>query len=218
MRRIFSNVAVSLLLLPACQGLVKNDDVKKEDVKLPSHYTYRSMGKDKRYIDPQNGLGMNIIYADVVEYASNDSFILVRQKPSSKYLKNHLGFYLYFRYLIYADYLRNPRNVDTANADEVNKEFVKKDSINYRLFLQRQASEKNTDLDKAIEVAIADSLIHHDPYYHRIAFGEEDNYWILQLSTDTLLGPFPKKVYQQERELLHIPAGLKLKSDQAVAN
>ncbi|HTI09261.1 MAG TPA: hypothetical protein VL832_11920 [Puia sp.] len=209
MRRSFSNLWFVLLLLPACQA-----DVKKEDIKLPGHYTYRSAGKDKRYIDPQNGVGMNIIYADVVDYASNDSFILVRQKPSSKYFKNHLGFYLYFRYLIYADYLRNPRNVDTADAGLVNKEFVKKDSINYKLFLQRQASEKNTDQDKAIEVAIADSLIHHDPYYRKVAFGEEDNFWIIRLSTDTLLGPYSKGGYQQEREVLHVPASLKLKSEE----
>ncbi|MES1160393.1 MAG: hypothetical protein ABUM51_06540 [Bacteroidota bacterium] len=208
MKNISYNLLFAVMLLPACQ-----ENIKKEDVKLPGHYTYRSTGKDKRYIDPQNGLGLNIVYADVVDYAGNDSFILVRQKPSSKYLKNHLGFYLYFRYIIYADYLRNPRNVDTADADEVNKEFVKRDSINYKLFLYRQASEKNTDLDKAIEVSIADSLIQHDPYYHKIAYGEGDNYWILRLSKDTLLGPFSKEAYQQERKSLSIPPGLKLKSE-----
>ena len=208
MNKIIFYLLFVAVLLPACEGVVK-----KEDVKLPGHYTYRSTGKDKRYIDPQNGLGMNIIYADVVDYVSNDSFILVRQTPSSKYLKNHLGFYLYFRYIIYADYLRNPLNVDTSSDDQINKEFVKKDSINYRIFLQRQASEKNTDVDKAIEVRIADSLIQHDPYYHTIAYGEEDNYWILRLSKDTLLGPFSKEAYRQERLSLPIPAGLKLKSE-----
>ena len=208
MRRSFSNLWFVLLILPSCQS-----EVKKEDVKLAGHYTFRSAGMDKRTIDPQNGLGMNIIYADVVEYASSDSFILARQKPSSKYFKNHLGFYLYFRYLIYADYLRNPLNVDTTTDDQVNKEFVKKDSINYKLFLERRASEKNTDRDKAIEVEIADSLINHDPTYHKIAFGE-DNYWIIRLSTDSLSGPYSKEAYQQERALLHVPASLKLKSEE----
>ena len=194
-----------LVLLPGCQS------IKKEDRKLNSHYTYRSTGLDKRYIDPQNALGKNLIYADVVDYISSDSFILVRQRPSDKYLKNHLGFYLYFRFLIYADYLRNPANVDTDD-NRVNKQFVQTDSINYRLFTARGATEKQTAADKTIELAIADSLIHNDPYYKKIASGE-DNYWIIRLSTDTLLGPFSKEAYLQERNLLSVPAKLTLKSD-----
>jgi len=193
-----------LVLLPGCQS------IKKEDRKLNSHYTYRSTGLDKRYIDPQNALGKNLIYADVVDYISSDSFILVRQRPSDKYLKNHLGFYLYFRFLIYADYLRNPANIDTD--DRVNRQFVQTDSINYRLFTARGATEKQTAADKTIELAIADSLIHNDPYYKKIASGE-DNYWIIRLSTDTLLGPFSKEAYLQERNLLSVPAKLTLKSD-----
>lgn len=194
-----------LALLPGCQS------IKKEDKKLASHYTYRSSGLDKRFIDPQNALGKNIIYADVVDYVSSDSFILARQRPSDKYLKNHLGFYLYFRFLIYADYLRNPANVDSDDT-RVNKQFVQTDSINYRLFKTRGATEQNTATDKNIELAIADSLINNDSYYKKIASGE-DNYWIIRISTDTLLGPFSRDAYLQERNLLHIPAELTLKSD-----
>jgi len=205
MRTTLLKIAVVLALLTGCQS------IKKEDKKLAGHYTYRSTGLDKRFIDPQNALGKNIIYADVVDYVSSDSFILVRQRPSDKYLKNHLGFYLYFRFLIYADYLRNPANIDTDD-NRVNKPFVQTDSVNYRLFRARGATEQQTAADKNIELAIADSLIHNDPYYKKIASGE-DNYWIIRLSADTLLGPFSKEAYLQERNLLHIPAEIALKAD-----
>ncbi|HEX9511548.1 MAG TPA: hypothetical protein VF939_13760 [Puia sp.] len=206
MRKTLSRIFIVLAALPACQS------IKKEDKQLASHYIYRSKGLDKRFIDPQNALGKNIIYADVTDYASSDSFILVRQKPSDRYLKNHLGFYLYFRFLAYADYLRNPSVVNTEDGRFM-KGFIETDSINYQLFMHRQASENNTAKDKDIEWAIADSLIHYDPYYKKIASGE-DNYWILQLSADTLLGPFSKAAYGQERKLLRIPENLKLKSEE----
>lgn len=206
MKKTLGSLFIVLAAMQACQS------VKKEEKQLASHYTYRSKGLDKRFIDPQNALGKNIIYADVIDYASSDSFILVRQKPSDKYLKNHLGFYLYFRFLAYADYLRNPAVVNTEDGRFM-KGFIETDSMNYKLFMHRQASEKNTAKDEDIELAIADSLIHNDPYYKKIAFGE-DNYWILQLSADTLSGPLSKDAYLQERKLLRIPDSLKLKSEE----
>jgi hypothetical protein len=206
MKKTVIRILIVLAALPACQS------IKKEDKQLAGHYIYRSKGLDKRFIDPQNALGKNIIYADVIDYASSDSFILVQQKPSDKYLKNHLGFYLYFRFLAYADYLRNPSVVNTEDGKFM-KGFIETDSINYQLFMHRQASEKNTAKDKEIGLAIADSLIHNDPGYKKIASGE-DNYWILRLAADRLLGPFSKAAYMQERKQLSIPGDLKLKSEE----
>ncbi len=198
---------IILVALPAC-----HPTIKQEEKKLISHYTFRSRGLDKRFIDAENNFGRNVIYADVTDYASSDSFILAQQKPSVKYLKNHVGFYLYFRYLIYSDYLRHPAIINEEDNRSM-KWRIEGDSINYQLFLARHASEKSTAADKAIQEAIADSLINHDPYYKKISSGET-NYWIIQISTDSLLGPFSKTAYLQERKLLHIPADLTLKSEE----
>ena len=203
----FVGLSLAATLFSACGS------IPQEDRSLKGHYIYRSKGLNKRFIDSDDPLGRNMIFADVLEHAENDSFIIVRQRPSSKYLKYHLGFYLYARYIAYTAWLRDTGIVNTQDGRFM-KGFIETDSVNYRLFKQRNVTERNNTKDKGLELAIADSIINHDPYYKQIAYGKDDNYWIIRLSKDSLLGPFSKTGYLQERKVLAIPGGLTLGSDE----
>ena len=181
-----------------------------EDRILTAHgYLYDSKGENGRCIYSQNTAGKTFIFGDITDYFASDSFILARQIPSKTFYKNFLGFTLYQRFLARESYLgASPveRMTDSLRFVAVAKD----DSINYGLFKARGASDQNTAKDSKIYQDIADSLLEHDPWYQKILSADE-NYWIIQISKDTLFGPFSKAEYLKEKVRLHIPQENKLK-------
>lgn len=55
----------------------------------------------------------------------------------------------------------------------------------------------------------ADSIIANDPYYKKI-FSNDTNYWIIQISSDSLIGPLTKSEFEATRKEMNIPDKLKL--------
>jgi hypothetical protein len=55
----------------------------------------------------------------------------------------------------------------------------------------------------------ADSLIHSDSFYKSI-FRNDINYWIIQITNDSLIGPLTKSEFEATRKELQIPDKLKL--------
>lgn len=197
---------IFILLFASC------NEFSQDYIELSGLYFFRNKGAHKRSINSQNGLSKNVIYADVIDYKSNDSFIVAQQIPNLINYKYELGSSLYLRYIAYADYLRNPKIIN-SNLGRFYKGTIENDSINYKIFLNKGASEKNSIQDINLEEEIADSLLKNDPKYKKIVYSKE-NYWIIRISKDTLLGPLSKSEYLSERELLHIPKEVKLKFEQ----
>jgi hypothetical protein len=175
---------------------------------LNGRYYFQNKGVNGGTIHFHNAASKNIIYADVVDYALDDSFILAEQHPSRSYIKNYLGNDLYDRYTAYADYLRNP-HAKNQDQDPTVLKSIQGDSINYREFLERGADDKNSIDDINIYEQLSDSLINNDPYYKRILSAKQ-NFWIIRLSDDSMFGPLTKSVYFKERARLSIPRKLML--------
>jgi hypothetical protein len=54
----------------------------------------------------------------------------------------------------------------------------------------------------------ADSILKHDPHFKRI-LDSRCNYWIIDLKSDSIIGPLDKNQYLIEREKLHLPDKIK---------
>jgi hypothetical protein len=128
------------LSLSACNEF----DTDSKD--LNGRYYFQNKGVNGRTIIFRYAGSKNIIYADVVDYALDDSFLLAEQHPSKSNYKNSLGNDLYDRYTAYADYLRDP-HAKNQNHDPGLLKSIKSDSVNSREFLKWGADEKKSVVD-----------------------------------------------------------------------
>jgi len=194
-----------LIMLPFCLSC----NLSNETNKMSGNSFFMNKGIGYRMISSNNAiLHKTTIYQDVVSMAYNDDFILARQKPNKRHYVPSLGIDLYTRYTSYLHYKDNPHIINEEGYKE-QKGKIEWDTINYKLFTERGASDKNTSNDIQISWAIADSLINNDPYYKKI-FVNEVNYWIIYNRKDTLMGPLTKQEYIAKRKELKIPDNLQL--------
>lgn len=170
---------------------------------------YANNGKGRRRIYSENEiLHRTTIYPDVVSYAYNEKFIIAKQKPTKEGWLPYLSLDLYNRYIAYKEYSQNP-DIFSEESWKPLKGEIEWDSSNYKIFHDREATDKNSSEDLIIGRSIADSLIKNDPYYKKI-FANEVNYWIIYNPQDTLIGPLTKEEYLEKRRELNIPDELKL--------
>lgn len=179
-----------------------------ETIPLSGHSLYHSGGLDNRRIFTNTLVHKTAVYPDIVGYDYNDDFIIVKQIPSTKYVAAYLGYDLYHRYSSYQQYMFNKDSIKPEEWVGVG-ESIEKDTANYRIFHSRGASPGNTQEDIMISHAIADSLIHNDPYYKKI-YSRKENYWIIINALDTLIGPLTKEEFLIKRKEYHVPDKLTL--------
>lgn len=195
-------IATLLLLICSCR-------IGDETITLSGHSLYHAGGLDNRRIFTNTAFHKTAIYPDIVGYDYNDNFIIVKQKPSAtKYVTPYLGFDLYHQYTVYHKYMFGKDNIKPQEGVDVG-DVVKRDSANYRIFHSKGASQGNTQEDIMISQAVADSLIHNDPYYIKI-YSRKENYWIIINALDTLIGPLTKEEFLIKRKEYHVPDKLTL--------
>ncbi|RYE41237.1 MAG: hypothetical protein EOP48_24090 [Sphingobacteriales bacterium] len=184
-------------------------NLSNETSHMSGNSLFMNKGIGYRMIYSNNAiLHKTTIYQDVISKVYNADFILAKQRPNKKHYVPSLGIDLYTRYRSYLHYKENPDIINKAGYKE-QKGKIEWDSVNYKLFFERGASDKNTTEDIQISWTIADSLIDNDPYYKKI-FANEVNYWIICNLEDTLIGPLTKREYIAKRKDLKIPDDLQL--------
>jgi hypothetical protein len=180
-----------------------------ETEKISGNSFFRNEGKGYRMIMANNTiLYKTTIYPDVVSHAYNKNFIIAKQIPEKANWPSLLGSDLYTRYKGHLHYIKNP-GILNEEGYKKQKGKIEWDSVNYKMFFERGASDQNSSADMHISRSIADSLIKNDPYYQKI-FANEVNYWIIYNPKDTLIGPLTKEEYMIKRKEMKIPDDLQL--------
>lgn len=184
-------------------------NLSNETDKISGNSHFVNKGTGYRMISSYNAIiQKTTIYQDVISKAFNEDFIIAKQKPNRRHYVPTLGLDLYTRYKSYMHYIQNPMILKEEGYRELRGK-IEWDSINYKTFFSRGASDKNSSKDIQISWSIADSLINNDPYYKKI-FANEINYWIIYNPKDTLIGPLTKEEYIVKRKELKIPEDLQL--------
>jgi hypothetical protein len=202
MRNFFFKVNKTIPILAGC--ILINSCNINGPIKLSGN----SVFNQKRIYSNNIVLHKTTIYPDVVKYEFNSDFIIAKQKPNKSSYAAHWSFDLYSRYTTYAEYMSDKKVSKTSSWQGL-EEKIEGDSLIYKLFLEKGATLNNTSNDISISLMIADSLIGNDPNYRKI-FENDENYWIIDNSRDTLIGPLTKTEYLIEWKKLKIPDDLKL--------
>lgn len=148
------------------------------------------------------------IYGNVVSYDFDKDFIIAKQRPDKQCFTYSLGANLYTRYTAYAEYISDSNIFEKPSFAPL-KGHIEHDSNNYRIFHSRGVSLTNSSNDIQMSKNIADSLINSDPYYQKI-FSRQENYWIIDIAKDTLIGPLTENEFAAKRTELGVSKQLKL--------
>ena len=192
MRNITIIIAVFLLI--SCNMSDYSED-------LVGGYTFSHEGKDYNTIFGGN----HTIYPNVLEYAFNDDFILVCQKPNKSLYLSWLASDLSCDYGCYNSYLK----------DSVSEKYSKSryeilaDSTIHKIFKHRNISFENTSEDIKKGEEIADSIIQNNPMHKKI-FSLDKVFWIIKIKGDLLFGPFSKNEFKEKRKILKIDDDLNM--------
>lgn len=197
---IFFLAIVTILVTSSCANLGDSS------TELGNGYRYRVDGSN-RWISSDHVMNERV-YSNVLDYAFNEHFILVLQKPSFDGYLELLSEDLLYRYSFVVD------NKDKSKYDENEKRFLKShlwtDScINRNVLRKILPNNQSTILDLS---AIADSILKNDPIYQN-AFLRKENYWIIKKDTYSVLGPFSKTEYTKTKNDLRIDQELKLRGE-----
>ena len=177
--------------------LISSCNISDEAQELGHGYMYVGEGGDLNYI-----IGNHTIYPKVVSYEFDNSFIVITQEPNLEGYKSILGTDLDSPYSSYPDYLADSASLQ-RKLSKSDFETVRKFSPLFSVLKQKGLSLKSSGADIAIREAVADSLLHNDPYYKTI-FRRKRNFWIIQKEKDVLFGPFNFQQFNQQREILGI--------------
>jgi len=169
--------------------------------KLSGDYTFVHKGKDYNYL-----IGTHTIYPNVIDYTSDENYILACQKPNKELYRSMLQGDLWVDYVIYNSYMKD----STTEKYYKTRTEILKDSTIFKIFKHRKVSFENSIEDIRKGEEIADSIIENNPI-HRKVFSNERTYWIISIKNDSLIGPLTKSEYLVGRKTLELPKDLELK-------
>lgn len=179
---------------------------------LSKNYEYLNNGKNNRLILSDNIILHRSIYPDVTDYAFNNSFIIVEQRPNKEGFLSNFSFDLLNGYTAYKQLLDSPSIGKRPEWAEVSNK-VRGDSLIYKPFIERNVSINNTSNDAKIARLIVDSLMENNYTYAKI-FYQKINYWIIVHSNDSLYGPLNRQEFLLLKRKLNVPNDLKLEFEQ----
>lgn len=191
-----SIVACATNLLVSCGAGF--GDIGKD---LGNGYSYRAEGSN-RWIMADN-IFKQSIYAKILHFSYNDSFILASQQPSVEMYKTYLASDLRFKFTYFLEQ-KVISNVTQNEAKFLNSNFWKDSSLHNKL---RRALPLNTLENTDYLNAIVDSVINMDPYYRNI-LSRKLNYWIIRKHDDSISGPLTRSEFEKNCQAFSIPAKL----------
>ena len=180
---------------------------------LGNNYHYYGEGAPGNYIfygkklREGTSIDKRVIKPNVENFAYNDFYVLVKQKPSLKDCAILLGSEI-------KTIARVFKRVDSLDLEKVPKHLHDKYLTNIKdsLFYKKiglKITPQNTIEEQEYFEKLADSIIKKDAEYQKI-FTNEINYWIIKKETNKVFGPFSKQAYLKKKKELGISESLKL--------
>jgi hypothetical protein len=199
-----TNLLILLGLLSAASCNMSDD---YQD--LGNNYQYIGEGGNLNYI-----IGNQSVYPKVIEFESDEKFIVLAQQPKYEEYKYLLGEELSNKYEIYAQYIADSVTLKKDYA-KFNSHQIRESKPLYSLLKARGLTDKNMPEDWAIREVVADSILKTDSYYQDV-FSRKVNYWIIDKESDRLYGPYNLAQFDNQCKLLKITLELNTKEPDRV--
>jgi hypothetical protein len=171
---------------------------------LGNSYQYIGEGGDLNYI-----IGNQSVYPKVIEFKSDEKFIVLAQQPKYEEYKSLLGGELSNKYEIYTQYIADSATLK-RDYTKFNSQQIRKSKPLYDLLRVRGLTDKNMPEDWSIREVVADSILKSDSYYQNV-FSRKTNYWIIDKKGDKLYGPYNFTQFNNQRNLLKVALELNAK-------
>jgi hypothetical protein len=185
-----------VLLLSSCGPGI--GDVTED---LGNGYYYRAEGST-RWIMPDN-IFKDGVYANVIDYSSNNNFIIVKQSPSkdinvlfTEILKSRYDLLLHEK-----DSMEQTKEVKNFLNSELWKDSIWHKKI-ANLVFKNNVVKKSDSLNK-----IANQIIQKESFFKNM-LSRKINYFIIDKKKQIVFGSFSINEYMHKRKELNIPESL----------
>ena len=151
---------------------------------------------------------INRIYPKVVDYRSNESYIIAKQIANKDAIISILASDISQRFNDYNYYMKNPEKFDSTFQGK-RKRFIIADSLNYYYFLKFKEAAKQYSDSEAAHIIAGDIVDRKGTAFNKM-IENKVSYWVLDLHNDSLMGPLNAEDFRKWVDGNPIPESLKL--------